>query len=225
MPNWCYTRYTIKTEDKGAKKLFNLLEKWQEEGTIIKHSWDNNWLGLVVEKGLEMDPLSEEIECIGWISNLELDCDNKLFVSVNTAWKPMHEMWLMLVDKYIPGANIIYTSIEQNIGIYQTNEPELKNAYIIDSFDSEYDSDYKAEEKYVRTFLFDTYIKAKENYPERFKQAKKYMRKYYSKASTLTQIKTYFRKGKIERLFEIMSEIVPVSNIKIRKWEFKELIA
>ncbi|MBQ6128714.1 MAG: hypothetical protein IJI51_03550 [Lachnospiraceae bacterium] len=151
MPNWCSTDITIRrAKEQGAKPLFDLIEKWQREGTKIKNSWDNQWLGLLVEKGLGANPLSHEYECRGMFYDLELSPDEEeITVRTETAWCPMLKMWIHLIDRHLPGDKLIYVAEECGCEIYQTNDPEYEGMYYIDSW-GEVETKWIADEKAVR---------------------------------------------------------------------------
>jgi hypothetical protein len=70
----------------------------------------------------------------------------------------MLEMWRLLCDKYLPGADIYYTAEESGNGLYQTNDPNIDGTYYIDiweppeEFEDE-ESMYEAEESDAIEFL------------------------------------------------------------------------
>ncbi len=147
MPNWCYTSMTIEGND--AKNLYDNIVKWQNEGTEIENSWGNEWLGLLVEKGLNTDPVNGKYECRGCFT---LDSfDNDMFqVYTETAWGPMMAMWSDLIETYCPTSELLYSAEEPGCGVYVTNDPDLEGKYCLDSWDDEIESIWDATEDDIR---------------------------------------------------------------------------
>ena len=51
----------------------------------------------------------------------------------------MLEMWKLLCEKYLPGADIYYTAEESGNELYQTNDPDVIGKYYIDIVDTQPD--------------------------------------------------------------------------------------
>ena len=60
---------------------------------------------------------------------------NQLIINTSTAWSPMMQMWKLVLDKYLPDAELIYEAEECGCEIYWTNDPAMKGNYIFDAFD------------------------------------------------------------------------------------------
>ena len=169
MPNWCYTNINICHNDKNKlKDFFNKVEEWRKKPykTNDFDTYTLGWLGNIVgNSGLAEWKVKENgredfvpsISCRGSLQTFELH-ENSINIDTETAWGPMLEMWRLLCDKYLPGADIYYTAEESGNGIYQTNDPDVADTYYIDiweppeEFEDE-ESMYEAEESDAIEFL------------------------------------------------------------------------
>ncbi len=165
MPNWCYTNYRItrSKENGGVTDLYNKLQAWIKEGTTIKNSWDNEWLGLFVEKALGDDPIKGKYECRGCYGDIALSADGtEITFWTETAWSPMVSMWIDIVDKYCPDAQLYFTAEECGNELYMSNDPEMLNTWVIDSYgDYEMETMYDASIEDVRTVIRDLFPERK----------------------------------------------------------------
>ncbi len=154
MPNWCSSWITISrpAEEGGVFVLYDKIQSWIKEGTKIENSWGNDWLGLLVEKGLDMDPTSEKsYECRGAFYDLNLSKDgDEMTVNTETAWAPMMDLWFEICRKYIPGSQILYDAEEPGCGLYVTNNSDHEGTYYIDSWNDDIESIMFATEHDVR---------------------------------------------------------------------------
>ena len=169
MPNWCYTNITICHNDKNKlKDFFDKVEEWIKKPykTNDFDTYSLGWLGNIVgNSGLAEWKVKENgredfvpsISCRGSLQTFELH-ENSINIDTETAWGPMLEMWRLLCDKYLPGADIYYTAEESDNGLYQTNDPNVDGTYYIDiweppeEFEDE-ESMYEAEESDAIEFL------------------------------------------------------------------------
>ena len=169
MPNWCYTNINICHNDKNKlKEFFNKVEEWRKKPykTNDFDTYSLGWLGNIVgNSGLAEWKVKENgredfvpsISCRGSLQTFELH-ENSINIDTETAWGPMLEMWRLLCDKYLPGADIYYTAEESGNGLYQTNDPNVDGTYYIDiweppeEFEDE-ESMYEAEESDAIEFL------------------------------------------------------------------------
>ena len=169
MPNWCYTNINICHNDKDKlKAFFDKVEEWRKV-PYKPNDFDTytlGWLGNIVgNSGLAewkkrangREDFVPSISCRGSLQSFEL-MENQISLYTETAWGPMLEMWRLLCDKYLPGAEIYYTAEESGNCLYQTNDPNVVGTYYIDiweppeEFEDE-ESQYEAEEEYVVDFL------------------------------------------------------------------------
>lgn len=151
MPNWCFTKIVITHDDTNELKVFDkLLDQWTSRN-YKTNGFGHNWLGnIVLGSGIGTVDTNPEtdFECRGTIDHKEIYMD-ELIIDTSTAWKPMLRMWVELVNKFIPDANITYTAEESSDDLYYTNDPDLEGKYVIDSWDERVESDYEAEESNV----------------------------------------------------------------------------
>ena len=77
----------------------------------------------------------------------------------DTAWCPMIEMWQRVVDKHLPGADIIFSAEEPGCGVYVTNDYDYDGKYVIDiygdvpaDFEEGWESMWEANEETVIDF-------------------------------------------------------------------------
>ena len=89
--------------------------------------------------------------------------DNQLHITTETAWDPMLKMWQKVVDKYLPGAEIIYAAEEPGMCLYVTNDPTFDGHYNIYSWDEPYvENEYCADEQTTIKAL-QKYLKSDKN--------------------------------------------------------------
>lgn len=139
MPNWCYTQITISHDDqKEIDKLYNLIEDWTS--TNYKQSdFGNYWLGNIVgNSGIDTWDGDFKIRCRGRLCDFNKS-EKELCIATETAWSPMLQMWLKILERYSPDAQLIYTAEEPGCCIYVTNNADLENKYIIDDWSDCYD--------------------------------------------------------------------------------------
>lgn len=169
MPNWCYTNINICHNDKNKlKDFFDKVEEWRKKPYKINDfdTYSLGWLGNIVgNSGLAEWKVKENgqedfvpnISCRGSLQTFELQ-ENRINIDTETAWGPMLEMWRLLCDKYLPGADIYYTAEESGNGLYQTNDPDVADIYYIDIWEppeefKDEESMYEAEESDAIEFL------------------------------------------------------------------------
>lgn len=137
MANWCQTKITINHEDENKLiDLYNKIEKWCETD-YKQNGFGNYWLGNIVGNsgiGTVDENPNTDLRCRGMITYLEI-IDNQLLIDTETAWQPMLQMWVKLIDKYLPDAELIYNAEECGCELYYTNDPCLIDGYIIDAWD------------------------------------------------------------------------------------------
>lgn len=222
MPNWCYTSISIESDNKdGVKPLYDNILKWQEEGTKIENSWGNDWLGLLVEKGLEVDPVnSNEYSCRGQFYDLQISNDGKqLSCGTETAWGPMNELWIALIDKYIPGAKFIYTAEESGMEVYITNDPDMTSKFYIDSW-GKIEPEWSADEGDVRDVALEIFNEYNKSVPG----IRKFLRDTIGcKRLGKNKVKDFFAKTPIGQVIRLINEeFWEASEVAIHEWEYCE---
>ena len=155
MSNWCCTRISIESDnEKGLENLNNLIKEWTSKN-YMKNDFGTDWLGnIVLGSGIGTVDAGKDtdLNCRGTLNELDMPSGNQLLICTETAWVPMLTMWVKLVDKYLPGAELIYESDEESD--YATNDPELTGKFIIDSWDvDDVESDWEAGEAKVVEIL------------------------------------------------------------------------
>jgi len=164
MPNWCNNDITIySSNEEKLKKLSELIDDWTSKD-FATNGFGHNWLGNIVgfsEIGKYENDFKtlddKELRCRGQLIYSELS-GGQLNLITETAWAPMLKMWKLICDKYLPDANIIYTSEEPGCGIYYTNDPNIEGSYYVDiweppeEFEDE-ESLYEASKTDVINFL------------------------------------------------------------------------
>ena len=159
MPNWCYTSIQIYHNDKDKlKAFFDKVEEWRKK-PFKANDYDKyslGWLGNVVGNsglakwGKRKDGIEDfipNISCRGSLQSFEL-FDSNININTETAWGPMLEMWKLLCEKYLPGADIYYTAEESGNELYQTNDPDVIGKYYIDIVDTQPDEFEDVEGEY-----------------------------------------------------------------------------
>lgn len=153
MPNWCYTsiQITRPASSGGVKPLYDAIEAAMSAESYFKNRFGKNWLGNIAEKLLDINPLDSDYRCRGTLCEYELsEGEEEIQLFTETAWGPMLKMWLALIDKYVPCAELFYTAQESGCGVYMTNDPTYENRYYIDSWSWDIESDHEATEDDVR---------------------------------------------------------------------------
>ena len=156
MPNWCYTNITINHENETeVKKLEKLMDEWTSKD-YMTNGFGNKWLGnVVLGSGVGTVDTNKEtdLRCRGTIIDY-YRTGNELVINTETAWSPMLQMWVKVIEKYLPGAELIYNADECGFYINDTNDPALVGKYILDYYgDENIESDFEASEDTVRETL------------------------------------------------------------------------
>ena len=156
MPNWCHTAMTIYHEDKEELlQFYNQVKDWLNT-PISESDYKLQWLGNIVENAKLGSVVNEDIAyvpCRGEVIKLVIE-EDKIFIVTETAWVPCLKMWLLLLEKYLPEADLTYTAEECGMGIFCTNDTSLIGRYHLDIWDvDEYASDLEASEEKVREVL------------------------------------------------------------------------
>lgn len=156
MPNWCYTNITINHENETeVEKLEKLIDEWTSKD-YMTNGFGNKWLGNVVlgsGVGTVDTDNATDLRCRGTIIDYYRS-GSELVINTETAWSPMLKMWVKVLEKYLPDAELIYSADECGFDINDTNDPELVGKYIIDYWgDVDIEPDYEASEEVTRKIL------------------------------------------------------------------------
>lgn len=164
MPNWCFTDITIYHKDeKKVKVLYDKIQEWTSKD-YCENGFGHNWLGNIVGNSGICDPLNKDApRCRGTLEDVSVPIldNNHITMHTETAWSPHMKMWQMLIDKYLPDAEIYYTAEETGCGLYWSNDPDVVGKYNVDIFEPpsgyKFESKGDADEKYVIEFLQDVF--------------------------------------------------------------------
>ena len=156
MPNWCYTNITINHENEiEVEKLEKLIDEWTTKD-YMTNGFGHKWLGNVVlgsGVGTVDTDNATDLRCRGTIIDY-YRTGNELVINTETAWSPMLQMWVKVLEKYLPDAELIYSADECGFDINDTNDPALVGKYILDYYgDEDIESDWEASEEVVRLTL------------------------------------------------------------------------
>lgn len=163
MPNWCYTSIVITTKNPDKTKLEDLAKKisdWSHKQFCDtgEGGFRDGWLGNIVGNSGIAHPLeANSPRCRGTLTSVYYEHE-QINLSTETAWAPMMQMWQMIIDKYLPRAEIIYSAEETGCCFFCTNDPDVVGKYYIDiweppeEFEDE-ESEYEATEEYTVQFL------------------------------------------------------------------------
>ena len=156
MPNWCYTNITISHESEiEIEKIEKLVDEWTSKD-YMENGFGLKWLGnIVLGSGVGTVDTGKEtdLRCRGSIVDYYRN-GNELVINTETAWTPMLQMWVKIIEKYLPDAELIYNTEECGNDISHTNDPDLVGKYILDYYgDGDFESDWEADEGTVRETL------------------------------------------------------------------------
>jgi hypothetical protein len=166
MPNWCCTNIIISHPDEGkVKELFERIKDWTSRdcyendfghgwlGNVLGNSgiakWDEEKDGMFTEKG-------EYIYCRGSITDLSFE-GGAIHIWQEDAWSPLVKLWSLVLEKYLPDADITFSAEEPGCGVYATNDPCIEGSYYVDVWETpdefkDETSMYDAEESDVIEF-------------------------------------------------------------------------
>ena len=165
-------------DKEKLKAFYKKIDEWRKK-PFKKNDFDTytlGWLGNIVgNSGLAEWKMRENgtedfvpnIRCRGSLQNFEYHKEN-IYITTETAWGPMLEMWKLLCDKYLPDADIYYTAEESGNGLYKTNNPDVIGKYYIDTWDTppeefkDVTSEYEASLEYT-THLLQRILDTKES--------------------------------------------------------------
>lgn len=156
MPNWCNTNITINHESETEiERLEKLIDEWTSKD-YMENGFGNNWLGNIVlgsGVGTVDTDKGTDLRCRGTLVGY-YRVKNQLIINTETAWAPMLQMWVKVLEKYLPNAELIYNAEECGCDITCTNDPDLVGKYILDYYgDGDFESEWEADEDTARETL------------------------------------------------------------------------
>lgn len=155
MANWCSTKIIITHESEEKIEELEKLLKNCMRTNYMENGFGLNWLGNIVGNsgiGTVDTGKQTDLRCRGYVDYINR-CENELTINTETAWVPMLEMWVKLLEKYLPDAEMIYNAEEYGCGICCTNDPDLIGKYVLDSWDDEIESEYEMDSETLVKFL------------------------------------------------------------------------
>lgn len=156
MPNWCYTNITIYHESETeVEKLEKLIDEWTSKDHM-ENGFGLKWLGnIVLGSGVGTVDTGKQtdLRCRGSIVDYCRN-GNELTINTETAWTANLQMWVKVIEKYLPDAELTYNTEELGCDISHTNDPDLVGRYILDYYgDGDFESDWEASEDTARKVL------------------------------------------------------------------------
>lgn len=123
MPNWCYTSYTVKGDEKEIKDLYDKmlsLALGKCEESLVDNGFGKTWLGnLIVLLGGNW----KEIRCRGTWDAVEITEEGFLYFNTETAWTDAVET-IEFIQSIYPSLQFYYRAEEPGMGYYVTNDVE-----------------------------------------------------------------------------------------------------
>ena len=137
MPNWCSTNIVVKNRETDV--IENLEKEFENafECNKIENGFGKMWLGNILSYlGYdEHEVLNGSIRCRGEVSYMELN-GNELHISTETAWVPMLQVIMKMVEKYAPDSEVTYQAVEEGCEIHSTNDPNIAGTIYVDIFEN-----------------------------------------------------------------------------------------
>jgi hypothetical protein len=135
MPNWCSTFIKIVCKDEQeARKLESLIKEWTSTN-VADNNFGNNWLGNIVANsgvGSIDDNDTNYFYCRGMFND-DIDVkENEISFSEDTAWNPALRVWQAVIDKFTPGAKLLYIASEPGENLFCTNDDDVKGHYYVE---------------------------------------------------------------------------------------------
>lgn len=136
MANYCSTNLLITHPDHQKIQDFLVnLDVWLESPE--NPELENTYAALIEHSGVENPGYGERSlkeSCVVYTNVLQPDT---LVLDVDTPWTPLLGIWKRLIDKYLPGADVVFRSFSSDEGLYTTNDQYYIGKYIVDPWDAE----------------------------------------------------------------------------------------
>ena len=115
MPNWCFSKYYIRSCDDSAEQLYNRMKRLQEMKEPLKpNGFGTTWLGNLVEDlGVDFN----KVQCRGSWDELTFD-NGILGFTTETAWYRCTEVEDLISERY-PNIEIAFLCEEPGMCIYE----------------------------------------------------------------------------------------------------------
>lgn len=126
MPNWCLNEERIVGSRKEVISFFHKLAAWTSK-TYVENGCGCLWLGnILLGAGFEMDN-ELRLKCRGsFVDEPRLHDDGEEVIHISftsmTVWRPMNEIWDMVLKLHAPNCKHIFRSVESGMGYFVTND-------------------------------------------------------------------------------------------------------
>ena len=136
MPNWCSTNIVIRNENEDAIRNLESEFKKAFECHEIANGFGDMWLGNILSYlgYTEKQVLYGNISCRGEVVDM-FSHGKELRIYTDTAWVPMLEPFMLMVEKYASDSELIYDATEGGCGIHCTNDDSMVGTVYVDVFD------------------------------------------------------------------------------------------
>ena len=118
MANTCMTTVTINGDQDELKCLAKIIDEAMNDPDPTRRGW----------LGHLLCDYEKEVSHRGEISYFE-ETDDQLFLDIETAWSPMMGPIKLIVERYAPNAEIIFTAEEPGSEIFVSNDPCVIGMY------------------------------------------------------------------------------------------------
>lgn len=142
MPNWCVNYITFTGPAEPIKKLREFISAQESvpDTSVPGHFATNTWLGTFLNRaGLNFEDYECRGQITGWpiVNKIDDDIDDAeeyagFSIQTETAWGPMIAMWDAIAKQFSNKIEIIYIAEEPGLGVYSTNDPEIRGYFHIE---------------------------------------------------------------------------------------------
>lgn len=129
MPNWCMIDYCFYGNKESVKKFKQDIDEFTSKN-YKENEFGTNWLGNIV-LGYGFPYEGNDFEFRGKIDEIHMDEDDeKLFISISTAWSPKPEMWDAIIDKHFTNTDggreldYVFVAEEPGFEVYVNTDTE-----------------------------------------------------------------------------------------------------
>lgn len=125
MPNWCYTDISI----HGPENEITLLWNHIQTATTKENGEHDYCLGNIVAY---LGYPYEDIPCRGHIINMELIGKKQIAIQTEDAWCPQFAPIVLLVEKYAPGSEFLFSAEEPGCDLFASNDPSVVGQWLVE---------------------------------------------------------------------------------------------
>lgn len=134
MPNWAYTSVRVQGDSLQLESLYNLMKSLQDLRCAQKPGhFGNTWYGYLVGA---LGASWKEISCRGSWDSVDYAPGQDLTWYSEDAWSACVEVFALIEAKF-PKLKVLYSSEEGGCEYYATNNPDERDAYLVECSDNE----------------------------------------------------------------------------------------